>query len=60
LPDYARVARWMRAAQPFDAASGMATPNGRPRRDAVLAAHAAALGIGTPSTPRTTESVTTP
>lgn len=44
LPDYARVAHWVRAQAPFDAASGMATPNGRPRRDAVHRVHAAALG----------------
>ena len=47
LPDYARVARWTRASAPFDADSGMATSNGRPRRAAILAQHAAALGIAT-------------
>jgi len=46
LPDYARVARWTRAADAFDAASGLATANGRPRRDAILARHADALGLG--------------
>lgn len=46
LPDYARVARWTRAADAFDAASGLATANGRPRRDAILARHAEALGLG--------------
>lgn len=45
LPDYARVHRWSRGRAPFDAASGMATPNGRPQRAAILAAHADALGI---------------
>lgn len=45
LPDYARVARWVRATAPFTAASGMATANGRPRREAVVAAHAALLGL---------------
>jgi hypothetical protein len=45
LPDYARVAHWTRAALPFDAAHGMATANGRPRRDAIERAHAAALRI---------------
>jgi long-chain acyl-CoA synthetase len=39
LPDYARVQRWQRALAPFDAASGLATPNGRPRRDAILTLH---------------------
>ncbi|KWT96823.1 MULTISPECIES: AMP-binding protein [unclassified Variovorax] len=48
LPDYARVHRWTRGRAAFDAASGMATPNGRPQRAAILAAHADALGI--PST----------
>ncbi len=35
LPDYARIGRWIRARRPFDAASGFATANGRPRRAAV-------------------------
>lgn len=48
LPDYARVHRWTRGRAAFDAASGMATPNGRPQRAAILTAHADALGI--PST----------
>jgi long-subunit acyl-CoA synthetase (AMP-forming) len=48
LPDYARVARWARGRAPFDAQSGLATANGRPRRDAILALHAQDLGI--PST----------
>ena len=39
LPDYARIGRWIRAAAPFDAASGLATPNGRPRRDAIRDRH---------------------
>ncbi len=43
LPDYARVQRWQRAGAPFDAASGLATPNGRPRRDAILALHRESL-----------------
>jgi len=46
LPDYARVAQWTRAAAPFNAASGMATANGRPQRAAILQAHAAALTPG--------------
>ncbi len=45
LPDYARVHRWVRGQAAFDAASGMATANGRPQRAAVLALHLAALGI---------------
>lgn len=43
LPDYARVQRWQRARAPFDTASGLATPNGRPRRDAILALHRESL-----------------
>jgi long-subunit acyl-CoA synthetase (AMP-forming) len=39
LPDYAQVRHWRRATLPFDAASGMATANGRPRRAAILQAH---------------------
>ena len=35
LPDYARIAFWIRADAPFGAADGTATPNGRVRRDAV-------------------------
>lgn len=36
LPDYARVATWIRADAPFTPAAGLATPNGRLRRDAIL------------------------
>jgi long-subunit acyl-CoA synthetase (AMP-forming) len=43
LPDYARVGRWMVSSRPFDADSGMATPNGRPRRDAIASAHGVLL-----------------
>jgi long-subunit acyl-CoA synthetase (AMP-forming) len=43
LPDYARIRHWVRARAAFDAASGQATPNGRPRREAVRRLHAAAL-----------------
>ncbi len=43
LPDYARVHTWVRARQPFNAASGMATANGRPQRSAIFEAHAEAL-----------------
>lgn len=49
LPDYARVARWVRARAPFHAQSGLATANGRPRREAILALHADALGIAQPA-----------
>lgn len=40
LPDYARIARWMRAKDGFHTQSGYATANGRPRRASILAAHA--------------------
>jgi long-subunit acyl-CoA synthetase (AMP-forming) len=43
LPDYARVLRWVKAGAPFDIQHGMATANGRPLRDAILALHRAAL-----------------
>ncbi|WP_374658683.1 AMP-binding protein [Inhella sp.] len=43
LPDYARIAHWTRGRAPFDAASGLATPNGRPRREAILALHGDSL-----------------
>jgi long-subunit acyl-CoA synthetase (AMP-forming) len=48
LPDYARVARWVRAAAPFTPVNGLATPNGRPRRDAIQSLHAAALATAVP------------
>jgi long-chain acyl-CoA synthetase len=32
LPDYARIGRWLAAAEPFSPANGMATANGRLRR----------------------------
>lgn len=35
LPDYARVHRWIRADAPFSTANGLATANGRLRRDAL-------------------------
>lgn len=47
LPDYARVHQWVRATQPFSAASGMATANGRPQRTAIFQAHADALAAST-------------
>lgn len=43
LPDYARIGHWVRAVHSFDAAGGMATANGRPRRQAIAQAYAAAL-----------------
>ena len=49
LPDYARIGPWVRGAAPFDAASDFATPNGRPLRAAILAAHADALGFIQPT-----------
>lgn len=52
LPDYARVARWVRGRASFSVQSGMATGNGRPQRDAILALHAEALGIAPAAVPR--------
>lgn len=43
LPDYARIARWVRGRAAFDTASGLATANGRPQRPAIWQAHADAL-----------------
>ncbi|MDH0747169.1 AMP-binding protein [Pseudomonas sp. GD03842] len=37
LPDYARVHGWTRLEQPFSPGNGMATANGRPKREAILA-----------------------
>ncbi|WPG40923.1 AMP-binding protein [Variovorax sp. EBFNA2] len=48
LPDYARIQRWARGRASFDAASGMATANGRPQRAAILQLHADALDIAAP------------
>ena len=45
LPDYARIATWVRGSAPFDTRSGYATANGRPQRAAIQHAHAAALGL---------------
>lgn len=36
LPDYARVHHWLRAAEPFSAGDGLATANGRLRRNALF------------------------
>lgn len=43
LPDYARAHRWLRATQPFDASNGLATANGRLRRDALVVRYGAAI-----------------
>jgi hypothetical protein len=43
LPDYARIAVWMRADAPFSVANGLATANGRTRRDAVWQRYGAQL-----------------
>ncbi|MFY3553251.1 AMP-binding protein [Achromobacter insolitus] len=39
LPDYARIGPWMRARAEFSSTSGLATVNGRPRREAVAKLH---------------------
>ncbi len=38
LPDYARIHRWIRV-EPFSPENGLATANGRPRRDAIGQRH---------------------
>lgn len=43
LPDYARIARWMRADAPFTPQNGLATANGRLRRDALWKTYAERL-----------------
>ena len=43
LPDYARISSWLVADEPWTAANGFATANGRPRRDAILSANASRL-----------------
>lgn len=43
LPDYAQVRHWVRGRAAFDAATGMATANGRPQRAAIAQLHADAL-----------------
>ena len=43
LPDYARIAFWLRAEAPFSAADGSATPNGRVRRDVVWSRYGARI-----------------
>lgn len=54
LPDYARVQHWLRAAQAFSPANGLATANGRLRRTA-LWAHYAGRFDATPVTHSTCE-----
>jgi len=44
LPDYAQVHRWIRAEQPFTAANGLATANGRLCRTALIEHYRSALG----------------
>lgn len=39
LPDYARIGVWVRAVAAFSATSGLATANGRPRREAIAGRH---------------------
>ena len=43
LPEYAQVRGWLLAPTAFGAADGSLTANGRPRRDVLLARHAALL-----------------
>jgi long-subunit acyl-CoA synthetase (AMP-forming) len=43
LPDYARVRRWVLAAEPFTAMNELSTPNGRLRRDRIFARYRQAL-----------------
>jgi hypothetical protein len=43
LPDYARIASWIRADAPFSEANGLATANGRIRRGAVWSRYGARL-----------------
>ena len=51
LPDYARAHHWRRADQPFTAANGLATSNGRLRREALRAHYATALAALDPLSP---------
>lgn len=45
LPDYARVTAWIEAEEPFSAANGLVTANGRLRRDAIEARYAARIDV---------------
>ena len=51
LPDYAQVAFWIRAEEPFSAANGLATANGRVRRDVVWSRYGARLAALYPFDP---------
>ena len=51
LPDYARLGGWIRAREPFTPANGLATGNGRARRDAVYARYAADIEARYGATP---------
>ncbi len=46
LPDYARIGHWVSAEITFDAGSGAATANGRPRREKILKHHQPAIDAG--------------
>ena len=43
LPDYARIRRWHRLAQPLAVSKDLHTENGRPKRQAILARHQAVI-----------------
>ena len=43
LPDYARLSRYVRAPSPFNVADGLLTPNGRPKRQAILEHYQASI-----------------
>jgi long-subunit acyl-CoA synthetase (AMP-forming) len=49
LPEYAQIHRWIRADIPFTFQSGLATANGRPRRDAIAARHRHRLDLESPA-----------
>lgn len=50
LPDYARIRRWLRLAEPLAASSALLTENGRPKRQAILARYGDAVeSLYTPS-----------
>lgn len=44
LPGYARIHAWLRATEPFSAANGLATANGRPRRAAIESVYGGRFG----------------
>lgn len=49
LPDYARVHRWLRADAPFTAGNGLATSNGRLRREALYAHYRGRIDLLVPA-----------